>query len=112
MGEAKRDTAEEAAEQICPAMVPVDILGLGCRFPESANASQFWQNLRDGQDMVTSNDSRWPVELHGTPARFGKVPDFERFDASFFPVHGKQAQVSCAAFQNINYVTKRGKFLR
>ena len=43
--------------------------------------------------MVTSNDKRWPVGLHGTPPRSGKVPDYEKFDASFFSVHGKQAQV-------------------
>ncbi len=79
-----------------PAMAPVDILGLSCRFPESASAAEFWENLREGKDMVTSNDSRWPVGLHETPPRFGKVPDFERFDASFFSVHGKQAQVSWA----------------
>jgi len=77
-----------------PAMKEVDILGLSCRFPESANASQFWDNLAEGRDMVTSNDKRWPVGLHGTPPRSGKVPDFEKFDASFFSVHGKQAQVS------------------
>jgi fatty acid synthase len=76
-----------------PAMKEVDILGLSCRFPESANASEFWDNLAQGKDMVTSNDKRWPVGLHGTPPRSGKVPDFERFDASFFSVHGKQAQV-------------------
>ena len=75
------------------AMAAVDIVGLSCRFPESANAAEFWENLREGRDMVTSNDSRWPVGLHETPPRFGKVPDYERFDASFFSVHGKQAQV-------------------
>lgn len=77
-----------------PAMAAVDILGLSCRLPESANAAEFWENLREGRDMVTSNDSRWPVGLHETPPRFGKVPDYDRFDASFFSVHGKQAQVS------------------
>lgn len=76
-----------------PAMAAVDILGISCRFPESANATEFWKNLSEGRDMVTSNDSRWPVGLHETPPRFGKVPDYERFDASFFSVHGKQAQV-------------------
>lgn len=77
-----------------PAMAAVDIMGLGCRFPESANASEFWDNLKNSRDMVTCSDARWPVGLHGTPPRFGKVPDFDRFDASFFSVHGKQAQVS------------------
>ena len=76
-----------------PAMAPADILGLSCRFPESGNASEFWSNLVAGRDMVTSDDRRWPVGLHGTPPRSGKVPDYEKFDAPFFSVHGKQAQV-------------------
>ena len=49
--------------------------------------------------MVTSNDLRWPVGLHGTPPRSGKVLDYEKFDAPFFSVHGKQAQVSLACNQ-------------
>ena len=82
-----------ALAAMAPAMAPADILGLSCRFPESGNASEFWSNLVAGRDMVTSDDRRWPVGLHGTPPRSGKVPDYEKFDASFFAVHGKQAQV-------------------
>ena len=43
--------------------------------------------------MVTDNDRRWPSGLHGTPARFGKLVEYHLFDAPFFSVHGKQAQV-------------------
>ena len=43
--------------------------------------------------MITENDRRWPVGLHGTPARFGKLVEYHLFDAPFFSVHGKQAQV-------------------
>ena len=71
--------------------------GLSCRLPESSRASAFWQNLAKHRDMVTSNDLRWPVGLHGTPPRSGKVLDYEKFDAPFFSVHGKQAQVSLAS---------------
>ena len=45
--------------------------------------------------MVTENDRRWPVGLHGTPGRFGKLIEYHLFDAPFFSVHGKQASVSC-----------------
>ena len=41
--------------------------------------------------MVTANSRRWPVGLHGTPARFGKLLEYFNFDATFFAVHGKQA---------------------
>lgn len=43
--------------------------------------------------MVTENDRRWPVGLHGTPGRFGKLIEYHLFDAPFFSVHGKQASV-------------------
>lgn len=58
----------------------------------------FWENLVSGTDMVTENDRRWPVGLHGTPGRFGKLIEYHMFDAPFFSVHGKQASVSfCSA---------------
>jgi fatty acid synthase len=68
----------------------VDVLGLSVRLPQSTSATQFWQNLLDGRDMVT--ESRWPG-LYGAPLRAGVVPDFDVFDAPFFSVHGKQNQV-------------------
>ncbi|CAL8464659.1 g4194 [Coccomyxa elongata] len=69
----------------------VDIMGFSCRFPESESPTQFWENLVAGTDMVTENDRRWPVGLHGTPGRFGKLVEYHLFDAPFFSVHGKQA---------------------
>ncbi|KAK9904717.1 hypothetical protein WJX75_001194 [Coccomyxa subellipsoidea] len=69
----------------------VDIMGFSCRFPESETPTQFWENLVAGTDMVTENDRRWPVGLHGTPGRFGKMVEYHLFDAPFFSVHGKQA---------------------
>lgn len=66
-----------------------------CRFPESESPTGFWENLVSGTDMVTENDRRWPVGLHGTPGRFGKLIEYHLFDAPFFSVHGKQASVGC-----------------
>lgn len=63
------------------------------RFPESESSTHFWSNLLNGRDMVTLDGRRWPAGLHNTPARFGKLVEYDRFDASFFSVHGKQAQV-------------------
>ena len=42
--------------------------------------------------QVTADDRRWPVGFQGLPPRTGKLPGFDKFDASFFSVHGKQAQ--------------------
>lgn len=48
--------------------------------------------------MVTENARRWPVGLHETPKRFGKLIEYHLFDAPFFSVHGKQAQVRTTTF--------------
>ena len=50
--------------------------------------------------MVTKDNRRWPAGLHDTPARFGKLLDISSFDATFFSVHGKQAQVGSARTDN------------
>ena len=70
-----------------------DIIGLSCRFPESNSPAEFWNNLMTGKDMLTADDRRWPVGFQGLPPRTGKSPGFDKFDAAFFSVHGKQAQV-------------------
>jgi hypothetical protein len=69
------------------------------RFPESESPSAFWANLANGVDMVTENNRRWPVGLHGTPGRFGKLLEYVNFDATFFSVHGKQASVRAPPLQ-------------
>jgi hypothetical protein len=77
-----------------------DIIGLSCRFPESNGPAEFWSNLMDGTDMLTCDDRRWPVGFQGLPPRSGKAPGFDKFDAAFFSVHGKQAQVRRAVRQS------------
>ena len=52
--------------------------------------------------MVTENARRWPVGLHGTPARFGKLLDYVNFDATFFAVHGKQASVRAPLLSGVH----------
>jgi fatty acid synthase len=69
------------------------VLGLSCRFPESASPSQFWENLIGGRDMTTEDGRRWPAGVYGTPKRFGKLPGYEKFDAAFFAIHARQAEV-------------------
>ena len=76
------------------------------RFPESESSSHFWSNLLVGKNMCTKDDRRWPVGLHGTPERFGKLVEYNRFDASFFSVHGKQAQVSSSPHAAVSLHTE------
>ena len=51
-----------------------------------------------GVDMQTQDDRRWPVGQLKTPPRSGKLPDYNKFDASFFTVHAQQANVSVSPF--------------
>ncbi len=78
----------------CKVRGVADVVGLSCRFPESASASDFWANLVSGRSLVTATDTRWPVGIHGVPRNMGLAPGYQFFDAPFFAVHGKQAQVS------------------
>ncbi|XP_063979711.1 fatty acid synthase [Diachasmimorpha longicaudata] len=69
------------------------ISGVSGRFPESDNIEEFKRNLFEGIDMVSDDERRWKRNLHGLPARNGKIKDLSSFDAQFFGVHAKQANV-------------------
>ncbi|CAB3365146.1 Hypothetical predicted protein [Cloeon dipterum] len=71
----------------------VVISGLSARLPESANIDEFREQLFAGVDLITDDERRWPSGLHGLPTRTGKIKDLNRFDATFFGVHAKQANV-------------------
>lgn len=67
------------------------ISGISCRFPQSESIDEFASNLISGVDMVTADDTRWPIGLYDLPHRGGKIKSLDKFDAQFFGVHGKQA---------------------
>jgi len=71
----------------------VVIAGISGRLPESATIDEFKQQLFEGVDLVTDDERRWPSGLYGLPTRTGKLKDLSRFDATFFGVHAKQANV-------------------
>ncbi|KAG7491726.1 hypothetical protein MATL_G00007310 [Megalops atlanticus] len=72
-------------------MEEIVIAGISGRLPESNNLEEFWENLFNGVDMVTEDDRRWKPGLYGLPRRNGKLKEINKFDASFFGVHPKQA---------------------
>ncbi|KAF5278958.1 hypothetical protein FQA39_LY05636 [Lamprigera yunnana] len=78
-----------------PSLITDDIVisGISGRFPECDNMEELQQKLFDGIDMITDDERRWPTNLHGLPARTGKLKNLSHFDAMFFGVHAKQAQV-------------------
>ncbi|XP_060839445.1 fatty acid synthase-like isoform X1 [Rhopalosiphum padi] len=69
------------------------ISGISGRLPESDSIAEFRENLYAGVDLVTDDERRWPAGLHGLPTRTGKLKNLEYFDANFFGVHAKQAEV-------------------
>ncbi|KAJ8943746.1 hypothetical protein NQ318_011957 [Aromia moschata] len=87
--------APEPANGLVGNQVTDDIVisGLSGRLPESNSIEEFKQQLLDGVDLITDDERRWPSGLYGLPARSGKLKNLEHFDASFFGVHGKQANV-------------------
>ncbi|EEC10757.1 beta-ketoacyl synthase, putative [Ixodes scapularis] len=71
----------------------VVITGFSAYFPQANHLAEFRKKLYDGVDMVTDDEARWPRGLLGLPERSGKIRDLSRFDAQFFTVHPKQAEV-------------------
>ncbi|XP_011142771.1 fatty acid synthase [Harpegnathos saltator] len=69
------------------------ITGISGRLPESEDIEAFKQNLMEGVDMITDDNRRWPGGIFGLPHRTAKIKDLSSFDASFFGVHPKQANV-------------------
>ena len=63
------------------------------RLPESTNIEEFKQQLFDGVNLVTDDERRWPSGHYGLSTKGGKLKDLSKFDASFFGVHAKQADV-------------------
>lgn len=57
-------------------------------------------------DLQTEDDRRWPVSQLKTPPRSGKLPDYDRFDASFFAVHAQQANVRLSSNQPHTCMTR------
>ncbi|KAI8425437.1 hypothetical protein MSG28_007182 [Choristoneura fumiferana] len=75
----------------CDAGEDVVLAGLSGRLPGSENIEEFAKNLFDGVDLVTAEDR--PPGLHGLPQRNGKLKNLAHFDAAFFGVNPKQADL-------------------
>ncbi|XP_061706672.1 fatty acid synthase-like [Cydia pomonella] len=71
----------------------VVLTGLSGRMPESENIDEFARNLFEGVDMITDDDRRWTPGLQGLPLRLGKLKDLKHFDAAYFHLFEKQADV-------------------
>lgn len=72
----------------------IAITGISGRFPNCSNIEELQKSLFDGVDLVTSNHNRWSYEALDTSHRLGLVHDFEYFDAAFFGINPKEANVN------------------
>jgi fatty acid synthase len=50
-------------------------------------------NLYNNVDMITEDERRWPLGLYGLQTKSEKIKDLSKFDAQFFGVHRKQANL-------------------
>ncbi|MEM7309557.1 MAG: beta-ketoacyl synthase N-terminal-like domain-containing protein [Planctomycetota bacterium] len=86
-------------------MEPIAIVGMACRFPGGAvDPESYWELLRNGSQAVTEvPKDRWDAgawysdEAH-TPGRLntrwgGFLQDLDRFDAEFFGISKREAEV-------------------
>ncbi|CAG2101429.1 unnamed protein product, partial [Medioppia subpectinata] len=65
-------------------MCNVVITGMSGRFPLSDTTDEFAKNLFSGVDMVTEDDSRWPLGTYNMSGRMGKIQNYKQFDSTFF----------------------------
>src|ERR1043166_2583993 len=86
-----------------PILEGIAIIGLHGRFPGASSIDEFWANLVAGRESVSffSDDELSAAGLDAAtlrragryvPAR-GVLKDAESFDAAFFGVHPKEAEV-------------------
>ncbi|HEX3528168.1 MAG TPA: polyketide synthase, partial [Thermoanaerobaculia bacterium] len=80
----------------------VAVVGLACRFPGAADAGELWRNLRDGVETIRRlsaedlAEAGVPPALAGTPGYVraaSSVDGVELFDASFFDIHPREAEI-------------------
>lgn len=91
----KRPLAHELAHE------PIAIIGMSGRFPGANSVEQFWENLLANRDSITqfAADELDPSirdSLKNDPSYVrarGTIADVENFDAAFFSVSAREAEV-------------------
>lgn len=78
----------------------VAVIGMACRFCDSADYREFWTNLSEGKEMIrtftdeellASGVSASSLDDPRYIRRLGTIPDKDRFDASFFGYTAEEA---------------------
>ncbi len=78
----------------------IAVIGVSCRFPGAESVEAFWHNLRDGVESLTvlpdEAMAAVPAATRRSPGyvRVARtIPDVDRFDAAFFGVNPREADV-------------------
>lgn len=90
----------------------IAIIGIAGRFPESENIKEFWDNLCNSKNCITSN---FPFKEGNFIHAFGQLKNIEDFDADFFdiapsealsldPQHRLFLELSWCALEDAGYV--------
>jgi len=70
----------------------IELRGFACRMPSSESTWKFWENLKNGVNMVTVSDDHWEAGMGGNlPMGKGYMANQEFFDNLFFKMSGAQA---------------------
>jgi acyl transferase domain-containing protein/acyl-CoA synthetase (AMP-forming)/AMP-acid ligase II/acyl carrier protein len=73
---------------------PIAVIGLGGRFPGAESVADFWELLASGRDAITRvPPGRWDPATVDAPAWGGFLADVEGFDAAFFGVAPREADL-------------------
>ncbi|CAG2102744.1 unnamed protein product [Medioppia subpectinata] len=91
--------SNSSAHKIC-------VSGMSGRFPLSDTTDEFAKNLFDGVDMVTEDDSRWPLGLFNISNRMGKIHSYQNFDSGFFGLMGQtvtEMDPQCRLLLEVSY---------
>ncbi len=98
--QARLEAAEKSREFV---KTPIAVIGIGCRFPGSANDPEtFWQNLKNGVDAIQEIPaSRWDVNSVYDPdpdvpgksyvRHAGLIDQVDGFDPLFFSIAPREA---------------------
>ena len=82
----------------------IAIIGMSCRLPGSPNADIFWENLREGRNMIVEvPEERWKLSSYYDPDPeakgksyskwMGVLEDIDKFDPLFFNISPKEAEL-------------------
>ena len=81
---------------------PIAVGGMAARLPGAADVSQFWRNLRDGRDCITTlteadllaaGESADRIADPAYVRAAGLVPGVDRFDPEYFGMTAREAEM-------------------